>query len=133
LPDETGETLGQHTWDEEVLRETRGEFIFCHVGPPSFSIHDRLSSSYHLLTGYYPNQHSDLLQLLHETAVSLGAKIRMGVAVTGIDPETRRVKLTSGEILTGDVIVGADGATGVSRRLLELDDEEPVHRFNCYR
>lgn len=86
-----------------------------------------------MLTGYYPNQHSDLLQLLHETAVSLGAKIRMGVAVTGIDPETRRVKLTSGEILTGDVIVGADGATGVSRRLLELDDEEPVHRFNCYR
>ncbi|RXW19363.1 hypothetical protein EST38_g6500 [Candolleomyces aberdarensis] len=97
---ETGETLGQHIWSEEVLRETRGEFIFSH--------------------------------LLHETAVSLGAKIRMGVTVTGIDPETRRVKLSSGEILTGDVIVGADGATGVSRRLLDMDDEEPVHRFNCY-
>lgn len=27
----TGECLGAHVWDEEMLRETRGEFMFAHV------------------------------------------------------------------------------------------------------
>ena len=28
---ETGELLGEHVWDEELLRESRGEFVFAHV------------------------------------------------------------------------------------------------------
>ena len=28
---ETGELLGEHIWDEELLRESRGEFVFAHV------------------------------------------------------------------------------------------------------
>ena len=31
LKDESGEFLGNHHWDEEVLKETRGEFVFAHV------------------------------------------------------------------------------------------------------
>ena len=29
--DESGEILGHHHWDEEVLKETQGEFLFAHV------------------------------------------------------------------------------------------------------
>ena len=28
---ETEELLGEHVWDEELLRESRGEFVFAHV------------------------------------------------------------------------------------------------------
>ncbi|KAH6901243.1 hypothetical protein BKA70DRAFT_1374822 [Coprinopsis sp. MPI-PUGE-AT-0042] len=28
---DSGEYLGSHTWDEEVIRETRGEFLFSHL------------------------------------------------------------------------------------------------------
>jgi salicylate hydroxylase len=39
---ETGELLGEHVWDEELLRESRGEFVFAHVrfsdlGPAYYS------------------------------------------------------------------------------------------------
>jgi hypothetical protein len=30
--DESGELLGTHVWDEELIKETRGEFMFAHVG-----------------------------------------------------------------------------------------------------
>lgn len=32
--DETGEILGHHHWDEELLKEARGEFVFAHVRIP---------------------------------------------------------------------------------------------------
>jgi salicylate hydroxylase len=32
--DDSGEILGHHHWDEEVLKETQGEFVFAHVSIP---------------------------------------------------------------------------------------------------
>lgn len=32
---DSGEYLGSHVWDEEVIRETRGEFLFSHVRIPN--------------------------------------------------------------------------------------------------
>ncbi|TFK18772.1 FAD/NAD(P)-binding domain-containing protein [Coprinopsis marcescibilis] len=103
---ETGEKLGYHTWDEEVIKETRGEFIFSH--------------------------HSDLRKLLYDTALDCGAKVRLGAAVTEVDPENRQVTLSTGEIIRADVIVGADGVNGVCRMLMVEEDEVPEHRNNLY-
>ncbi|KAJ7595100.1 hypothetical protein C8J56DRAFT_1161571 [Mycena floridula] len=86
---ETGEFIGKHEWTEEVLRETRGEFIFAKMGK--------------------------LRQLLHEVAVSCGATVKLGAVVTSIDPDDMTVTLASGYVHPADVIVGADGAEGISR------------------
>jgi len=58
----------------------------------------------------------------------------MGVEAVGVEPDTRSVKLSTGEILTGDVIIGADGVKGICRQLVASQQEvqEPVHRFNAY-
>ncbi len=58
---------------------------------------------------------------LLERAASLGADVRDGQKVRSLDPETGAVTLNSGEILTARVVVGADGARGVSSRTLNGD------------
>jgi salicylate hydroxylase len=54
--------------------------------------------------------------------------------VTGVDTEELRVKLSTGEVLTGDVIVGADGVKGLCRPMVleEGVDDAPNHRYNYY-
>lgn len=49
FPDDTGEYLGRHSWDKEMLEETRGEFIFSHV---SFFMSDLLAAL--LVTQTFP-------------------------------------------------------------------------------
>lgn len=63
-----------------------------------------------------------------------GAKVRLGTEVTGIDPAEGKVRLSTGEVLSGDVIVGADGAKGLTRPLVVEDghDDTPSHRTNFY-
>ncbi|KAL0945526.1 hypothetical protein HGRIS_001008 [Hohenbuehelia grisea] len=92
---ETGELLGKHIWDDELFREARGDFIFAH--------------------------HADVRQFLYDTAISAGAKVRLGAVVSSIDPEARTVSLDSGEVLNADVIVGADGQWGVSRGCMDVE------------
>ncbi|KAJ6615878.1 hypothetical protein B0H10DRAFT_2039382 [Mycena sp. CBHHK59/15] len=98
----TGELLGTQLWDEEVLRETRGEYMFAHL--------------------------SDLVKLLYNFAIDLGVNVRLGVRAVSIDTEQGTIATESGEILKADVIVGADGLTGLSRRALlrEEDVDEPA-------
>ena len=76
-------------------------------------------------------QHADLRQLLYDTAVSCGATIRLNTTVTAIEPDACRVRLSTGEVLEADVIVGADGPSGLSRRL--FDQGESIHSMNMYR
>lgn len=77
-------------------------------------------------------QYGDLRTLLYDTAISLGAKVTFNARVAFIDPDSQTVTLTSGEIMRADVIVGADGVSGVSRQLLEEEDAPP-QRLNMYR
>ncbi|KAF8912334.1 hypothetical protein CPB85DRAFT_1252794 [Mucidula mucida] len=64
---ETGELLGNHVWDEEVLRETRGEFVFAHI--------------------------NDLRRLFYETAFAVGAEIRLGSTVETVDTQQGQLHL----------------------------------------
>ncbi|KAJ7149867.1 hypothetical protein C8R43DRAFT_1006875 [Mycena crocata] len=94
---ETGVLLGNHHWDEEVLQETRGEFLFAHL--------------------------SDLRKMMYDVAVGLGATFRLNTTAVGVDPGQRVVTLDSGENMTADVIVGADGISGFARPLLLAEQD----------
>ncbi|KAG7448109.1 FAD/NAD(P)-binding domain-containing protein [Guyanagaster necrorhizus] len=96
---ETGELLGEHIWDTEVLKETKGEFLTVH--------------------------YSALLQLLYDVAISRGTEIRFNTLATSVDPVSGRVTLHSGEVLQGDVVVGADGPSGITRRVFPKSEERP--------
>ncbi|KAJ7765864.1 hypothetical protein DFH07DRAFT_810066 [Mycena maculata] len=101
----TGELLGTHRWDEELLKETRGEYLFAHL--------------------------SDLLGLLYDEAIRCGADIRVGTTALSIDPAEGTIALDFGGVLHADVIVGADGVAGLSRSILlqeELAEEGDIEK-----
>ncbi|KAI0050529.1 FAD/NAD-P-binding domain-containing protein [Auriscalpium vulgare] len=92
-------TLGAHRWHAEMLQEAGGDFVFLY--------------------------HSALRQMLLETAEELGARVRTSSEVVSISDDCRSARLHSGEILRADVIIGADGSRGLTRRIL-LDGEQDV-------
>lgn len=53
--------------------------------------------------------------MLLETALELGAKVRTNARVSSVDAEAHTVTLSTGEVLKGDIVIGADGAKGVCR------------------
>ncbi|KAK6988778.1 hypothetical protein R3P38DRAFT_3442898, partial [Favolaschia claudopus] len=89
---DTGDRLGDHYWDDEVLRETQGEFLFGHL--------------------------ADLRKMMYAVAVDQGATVRLATTAVSVDPERHAVTLGSGETLTADVVIGADGAFGLVRPML---------------
>jgi salicylate hydroxylase len=120
---ETGVRLGTHHWDEEVLREARGEFLFAHV---STKVVCSASTEKKKKT-----QLSDLRKMMYDIAIGQGATIRLNTTAVALDPEQRTVTLDSGKILTADVIIGADGVFGLMRPLLLAEQniqeaKEPV-------
>jgi salicylate hydroxylase len=87
-------------WDEEVLRECGGDWLFVH--------------------------YADFHRFLFECAEANGTIIRLGSQVVGLDEdEDATVILANGERVRGDVIIGADGAGGALRKTM-LDREEYV-------
>lgn len=68
-------------------------------------------------------QLNDLRELLYTAAVAHRAKVRLGAEVTIIDSAKHTVTLSSGEVLSADVIIGADGPSGPCRQVV-LDDVE---------
>ncbi|KAJ7035284.1 hypothetical protein C8F04DRAFT_535171 [Mycena alexandri] len=104
---ETGVLLGTHDWDEEVLRETRGEFLFAHL--------------------------ADLRKMMYDIAIGQGTTIRLDATAVAVNPEKRTVILASGETLKADVIIGADGVSGLVRPVLlaEQDIQEASNPSLC--
>lgn len=83
-------------------------------------------------------QHGGLRRLLYDTAISYGAKIRRGAHVVDIDAHSRSVRLSTGQVLRADVIVGADGLSSIARRqLLEeegiSDEDAPSNGLVVYK
>ncbi|KAI0755259.1 FAD/NAD-P-binding domain-containing protein [Daedaleopsis nitida] len=89
---ESGETLGQHVWDADMLKETRGMFLML--------------------------AHAELYDILYDAATAQGAQVRFGAEVADVDVEENEVTLACGETISADVIVGADGEYGLTRAAL---------------
>ncbi|GBE89300.1 hypothetical protein SCP_1503080 [Sparassis crispa] len=91
----TGEVWGEHQWDEEILKETRGVFLLMHQ--------------------------TDVRDLLKKTAIALGAVVRRNATIVGFDLEDEDnlpgVLLADGETLRANVIIGADGRPSMVREL----------------
>lgn len=102
----SGEWLGEQKWDEAVLKEARGSFLFAH--------------------------HSDVRKLLYHAAIRQGAIIRFNSNVESTHLPEKAVRLESGVTLTGDVIIGADGQNGLTRQLLNEDCDDGKARFTVY-
>ncbi|KAF9459027.1 hypothetical protein BDZ94DRAFT_1062733 [Collybia nuda] len=90
---ESGEHLGRHRWAEEDMEETEGEFVLA--------------------------QHSAFWKLLFDTARAHGADIRLNTHVSSVDLRRQSVTLESGQVLQADIIIGADGPTGLTREILQ--------------
>lgn len=93
---DTGELLGTHPWEEEILREVGGEYLFYH--------------------------HADLWLLLLRAAKDAGADLRLGVRVTSVDEDDCSVKLSGGDVLRADVVVAAVGPLSGLRTALSSND-----------
>ncbi|KAI0344632.1 FAD/NAD(P)-binding domain-containing protein [Trametopsis cervina] len=89
----TGEDMGFHNWQKEMLKDAGGDVVYANL--------------------------SDVRRILHARALSHQAVIRSGVKVTsisvaeGLKPSAR---LTTGEVIEADVIIGADGSDSMVRR-----------------
>lgn len=66
----------------------------------------------------------DLRRLLYNVAVSLGAEIRLGTTVQSVQPDDGAVTLVTGEVLAGDVLIGADGDRGLCREHVMNEADE---------
>ncbi|TFK52021.1 FAD/NAD(P)-binding domain-containing protein [Heliocybe sulcata] len=60
-------------------------------------------------------KHKDLHSILYALAVEIGVDIRFSAEVSSIDPWAPSVTLSSSEVVTADVVVGADGIKSVVR------------------
>ncbi|CZR67497.1 related to salicylate hydroxylase [Phialocephala subalpina] len=67
----------------------------------------------------------DLIKALHSMALELGAEVRVQSRVSDLDFGTGSVVLQNGEVLQGDLVIGADGLNSTCRKKLIPDDEEP--------
>ncbi|KAJ7651321.1 hypothetical protein FB45DRAFT_1079069 [Roridomyces roridus] len=102
---DTGEHMGTQVWDDEILRK----------------LAESTSS---------PMSLSDLMHLLYDEAILCGADIRLGTAALSIDAVNGTITTDSAGVLEADVIIAADGITGLGRRVL-LEEEgvrEPADR-----
>jgi salicylate hydroxylase len=71
--------------------------------------------------------------MMYNVAVCQGATVRLNTTAVAVDPGRRAVTLDSGEVLTADVIIGADGVSGLVRPLLlaEQDIQEASEPSLC--
>ncbi|KAG7090075.1 hypothetical protein E1B28_011692 [Marasmius oreades] len=93
---DTREYLGGYAWDDDLLSETEGELAFV--------------------------QHAQLWELLYRIAIRSGVDYRFNGEVVCVDPAQAVVTLKSGEVVEGDVVVGADGLDGICLQYMKYSD-----------
>ncbi|KAJ7661458.1 hypothetical protein DFH06DRAFT_374060 [Mycena polygramma] len=104
--------IGTHSWDPELLSEARGDFL--------------------------QMRHNDVLRILYDAALREPSRteqnghtsrpavtIEFGAEVVDADFDTCSVTLQSGTVHRGDVLIGADGASGFVRTRLLAEQDEP--------
>ncbi|KZT25113.1 FAD/NAD(P)-binding domain-containing protein [Neolentinus lepideus HHB14362 ss-1] len=103
---ETGETTIEYLYSDGIIQDLGADMLFM--------------------------KHSDLYQILYDLAVEAGVDIRFGAEVVNVKPWTPSVVLSDGEVVTADVVVGADGLGSVVRsyvaeaQMNDIQEEIPV-------
>lgn len=99
-----------------IFQAILGDTAARHYGAPMYNIH-----------------RADLIDILH--AALPPEAVRLGAPCTGVSQtaDAASVHLKSGEVLTGDVVVGCDGIHSVVRRHLRGDDEKHDARILMWR
>ena len=69
---------------------------------------------------------ADLHRVLYEEACSLGVEIRLNASVANIDFARTEVRIESGEVFVGSVIIGADGQNSRCREILLGSPDPPL-------
>ncbi|KAI0766017.1 hypothetical protein BC629DRAFT_1596505 [Irpex lacteus] len=96
-----GECFGVAQWRLDVMSETGGDFLMM--------------------------AHEDVHRLIYRLAVDAGAQVQFGATVEEINPEKPRpsVRLANGEVISADIIVGADGPRSLVRETVLGEEDEP--------
>ncbi|KAI0630781.1 FAD/NAD-P-binding domain-containing protein [Trametes polyzona] len=100
----TGEYVGYLHWKPAVMAETGGDFLMMH--------------------------HDDIIRVLYTLATDAGATVDLHTEVTAIQQGSDEipnpsVTLANGDVLTADMIIGADGYRSIVREVV-LEDEDLV-------
>lgn len=128
---ESGEVLGGQKLSRIVMSQFGADFIALQVRLLPFRA---FGVARHTLTRM-PTQHGDLHDILRESALAAGATIRTMTPVSHVDSRGPAVVLSSGERIRCDVVIGADGAQGVMRKLVlgrdvaGASDERYVYKY----
>lgn len=73
--------------------------------------------------------------MVYRLAVSSGAQVDFGVSVESVNPGKPKptVTLSSGEVLTADIVIGADGPTSLVRPVvIEREDDAVSTGFTVF-
>jgi salicylate hydroxylase len=73
-----------------------------------------------------PLQRADLLELLR-TLAAPHMTLRLNSKVVSVDPHAPRVTLEGGDIIEGDLIIGADGIKSIVREAVVGASKPPIH------
>src|SRR6266545_454440 len=108
---ETNQLVGILEWQEDVIKETGGEFLLLHVSfIPQLCVHEFLK---------YFVKYADLYTMLYDLAVCAGASITFNTEIVSVyvdeEKEMPMAMLADGTLLTADLIIGADGSRSVAR------------------
>lgn len=104
---ETGELLEYARFDPKVMAETGGPYVFA--------------------------RRDDIISLLYRLATSTGAEFTFGATVTAVTPGDPKpsITLSSGEVLTADLVIGADGISSTVRKLVYAEETDQPRPNKC--
>ena len=120
---EDGKFIGMLRWPDDIMNEHGGDFLLMHVRPCY------LMRDMHVDVEL---KHEDLRKLLYELATSLGVRVEFNTEVIATEPgndvqPNPRVTLSTGEVVSPDLVIGADGPRSVVRQTVlgRPDNAEP--------
>lgn len=91
---------------------------------PLFTFYTFVLSLSHLFVLTSQKQRADFHRMLHEAAEPY-CDIRVNSRVVSVDPSKPCVTLASGEVVSADLIIGADGVKSVTRGYIIGEPDKP--------
>lgn len=146
---ETGEVIGHIRFVPRIIKDFGANFCYLRVRYTYFLLitskgiwagprfHSALSGErdadlIDILFGH--TQHNTLTERLRQLAVNSGCTIRYNCKVVKVDAGEGSVRLQSGEVVSGNIVIGADGK---GSRVREVVIGRPLHtrraRHACFK